>query len=219
MAEKFLLNWTKFHDNISESYKELREDSNFSDVTLACDGNQQFKIHKLIIAASSQIFKEMLISYNNSRPLIYLRGITPSDLNAIIDFIYFGEANVYQEDLDRFLALAEEFKVKGLFGKSQSESHSRTKEVTIIAEEQEKVETKIKQLKNTHIQSNSSRYQKRVQQFSSISNPEPEQIAMISEEQENFNVNDEETIGHSNNLISQRMVKQEKNNEMSKSNS
>ena len=219
MTEKFLLNWTKFHDNISESYKELREDSNFSDVTLACDGNQQFKVHKLIIAASSQIFKEILISYNNSRPLIYLRGITPSDLNAIIDFIYFGEANVYQEDLDRFLALAEEFKVKGLFGKSQSESHSRTKEVTIIAEEQEKVETKIKQLKNTHIQSNSSRYQKRVQQFSSISNPEPEQIAMISEEQENFNVNDEETIGHSNNLISQRMVKQEKNNEMSKSNS
>ena len=219
MTEKFLLNWTKFHDNISESYKELREESNFSDVTLACDGNQQFKVHKLIIAASSQIFKEMLISYNNSRPLIYLRGITPSDLNAIIDFIYFGEANVYQEDLDRFLALAEEFKVKGLFGKSQSESQSRTEEVTFIAEEQEKVETKIKQRKNTHIQSNSSRYQQRVQQFSSISYPEAEQINIIAKEQENFNVNSKHndvTIGHSNNLINQRVVKQEKNTEMSK---
>ena len=33
---------------------------------------------------------------------------------AILDFLYFGEANVDQENLDSFLAIAEELKLKGL---------------------------------------------------------------------------------------------------------
>ena len=35
---------------------------------------------------------------------------------AIIDFLYCGEANVYQDNLDSFLAIAEELKLKGLMG-------------------------------------------------------------------------------------------------------
>ena len=126
MSEKFLLKWNEFHGNISSNYKELRGDSDFSDITLACEGNQQFNVHKLILSASSQIFKEIIINYNKSNSLIYLRGITANDLNSIIDFIYFGEANVYQEDLDRFLALAEEFKIKGLYGKAPLEVIKKT---------------------------------------------------------------------------------------------
>ena len=40
---------------------------------------------------------------------------------SILDFVYFGEANVYQEDLDSFLAIAEEIKLKGLTGQSSSD--------------------------------------------------------------------------------------------------
>ena len=42
MSEKFLLKWKEFYANIGGNYKELREHSDFSDITLACDGNQQF---------------------------------------------------------------------------------------------------------------------------------------------------------------------------------
>jgi len=35
---------------------------------------------------------------------------------AMIDFLYFGEANIYQENLDSFLAVAEELQLKGLMG-------------------------------------------------------------------------------------------------------
>ena len=35
---------------------------------------------------------------------------------AILDFLYFEKANVYQENLDSFLAIAEELKLKGLSG-------------------------------------------------------------------------------------------------------
>ena len=48
--------------------------------------------------------------------MIYMRGMKAKDLIAIVDFIYHGEANVYQEDLEGFLALAEELQLKGLAG-------------------------------------------------------------------------------------------------------
>ena len=40
------------------------------------------------------------------------------DLSAIVDFLYRGEANVFQENLDSFLAIAEELQLKGLMGKT-----------------------------------------------------------------------------------------------------
>ena len=46
------------------------------------------------------------------------------DLTGIVDFLYFGEANVFQENLDTFLAIAEELQLKGLDGsKDQQESN------------------------------------------------------------------------------------------------
>ena len=45
-----------------------------------------------------------------------MRGVKSEDLKAIIDFFYCGEANVFQENLDSFLAIAEELKLKGLMG-------------------------------------------------------------------------------------------------------
>ena len=43
-----------------------------------------------------------------SYPLLYMRGIKKSDLVSIVDFIYLGEVNIAQEDLDRFLKVAKE---------------------------------------------------------------------------------------------------------------
>ena len=43
------------------------------------------------------------------------------DLTAIIDFLYHGEANVLQESLDSFLAIASELKLEGLMGSDEEE--------------------------------------------------------------------------------------------------
>ena len=48
-----------------------------------------------------------------------MRGIKSKDIVAILDFIYHGEANIYQEDLNEFLALAEELQLKGLAGSEE----------------------------------------------------------------------------------------------------
>ena len=46
--------------------------------------------------------------------MMYMRGLKAEELEAIFDFIYHGEANIYQENLDAFLILAEELQLKGL---------------------------------------------------------------------------------------------------------
>ena len=42
------------------------------------------------------------------------------NLITIVDFLYCGEANVYQENLDAFLALAEELRLNGLMEQTEN---------------------------------------------------------------------------------------------------
>ena len=62
---------------------------------------------------------EILAKNKHPHPLIYMRGIGTSELIAIVDFVYYGEANVEQEHLDAFLSLAEEMRLKGLTGSAE----------------------------------------------------------------------------------------------------
>ena len=77
--------------------------------------------HKVILASSSPFFEKILQKSKHPHPLIYLRGFQSKDFASILDFLYFGEANVYQEDLDPFLAIAEGIKLKGLTGQTSGE--------------------------------------------------------------------------------------------------
>ena len=56
--------------------------------------------------------------------MIYMRELKADELSAMIDFLYYGEANVNQESIDVFLALAEELKLKGLTGSSREDGLS-----------------------------------------------------------------------------------------------
>ena len=118
MTEKLCLQWNNFQQNVKFAFGNLREDKYFTDVTLACEDGQQLEAHKVIMAASSPFFQKLLETNKHPHPLIYMRGLKSEDLVAIVDFLYCGEANVYQENLDSFLAIAEELQLKGLVGKN-----------------------------------------------------------------------------------------------------
>ena len=49
------------------------------------------------------------------------------ELSAMLDFLYCGEANVYQEQLDSFLALAKELKLQGLTEEIEGLAYSETR--------------------------------------------------------------------------------------------
>ena len=75
--------------------------------------------HKVIFASASTTFKTLLGRNKHSHPLIYMRGMKSSNLLAILDFLYCGEANMLQDDLDTLLAFAEELQLTGLMGNSE----------------------------------------------------------------------------------------------------
>ena len=74
MSEKLCLQWNEFKENITSALGSLREDKDFADVTLACEDGQQIVAHKVILVASSPLFKKILTANKHSHPLIYLRG-------------------------------------------------------------------------------------------------------------------------------------------------
>ena len=124
MSEKLCLQWNDFQENIKSAFGNLREDNDFADVTLACEDGQQVEAHKVILAASSPFFQKLLGRNKHAHPLIYMRGVKFDDVLAIIDFLYRGEANVFQENLDSFLAIAEELQLKGLMGKTDERNQN-----------------------------------------------------------------------------------------------
>jgi len=121
-SEKFCLRWNDFESNISGAFRELREDKDFFDVTLACD-DEQLQAHKVILSACSPFFRTVLRRNRHEHPLLYLKGVKYADLVSVLNFMYHGEVNVAQEELNSFLAVAEDLKVKGLTqGNSSSDS-------------------------------------------------------------------------------------------------
>ena len=123
-AEKLCLQWNDFKENISLAFGHLRLEKEFTDVTLVCEDGQQVEAHKVVLVASSAFFLDILKRNKHPHPLIYIRSVRPENLMAMMDFFYHGEANVYQENLDSFLVLAEELQLKGL-SRDQTETETQ----------------------------------------------------------------------------------------------
>jgi len=123
-SEKFCLRWNDFENNISSAFKELRDDKSFFDVTLACD-DEQIQAHKVILSACSPFFRNILRRNPHQHPLLYLKGVKYSDLQSVLNFMYHGEVNVAQEELNSFLAVAEDLRIKGLT-QNHSENPSKS---------------------------------------------------------------------------------------------
>jgi len=124
-SEKFCLRWNDFESNISFAFRELRNDKDFFDVTLACD-DEQIQAHKVILSACSPFFRNVLRRNPHQHPLLYLKGVKYTDLQSVLNFMYHGEVNVAQEELNSFLAVAEDLRVKGLTQNQAASSNSNS---------------------------------------------------------------------------------------------
>ena len=119
-SEKFCLKWNDFDQNVSSAFKLLREEKDFFDVSLVCEDSGQVEAHKVVLAACSPFFKEVLRRNPHQHPLIYLKGVKFSDLASILNFMYLGEASIAQDDLNKFLAVSEDLQIKGLTQEEKS---------------------------------------------------------------------------------------------------
>lgn len=111
--EKFCLSWNDYESNLGVAFRDLREEREFFDVTLACE-DVQIEAHKVILSSCSLFFGNILKKNQHSHPLLYLKGVKFCHLKSILDFMYQGKVTVEQDMLDSFLATAQELRVKGL---------------------------------------------------------------------------------------------------------
>ncbi|XP_076055818.1 uncharacterized protein LOC143033965 isoform X3 [Oratosquilla oratoria] len=111
--QQFCLRWNNFHTNITSAFESLRDDEDFVDITLACEG-RQIKAHKMVLSACSPYFRSLLKGNPCQHPIVFLKDVTFANLSSILDFMYHGEVNVSHNELATFLKTAEALKVRGL---------------------------------------------------------------------------------------------------------
>ena len=110
ILEHLSLIHTGFHKDLVSSLSDNFTETSFSDVTLVSDEQIPFQAHKFVLSACSPVMKDLLLNNPHSHPLIYLRGVKQHELLAILQFMYFGEASIFNNQINDFLHLANDFK-------------------------------------------------------------------------------------------------------------
>ena len=127
MSEKFNLSWNDFQTNVLRSFSSLRRDTALCDVTLVTDDHKMVRAHKIVLSTCSEFFKTVFQNplSNSNQLMLYLSDLSSTDLDTILDYIYLGEAQIFQKGLDNFLTNAQKLKLEGLLQSEEGagESH------------------------------------------------------------------------------------------------
>jgi len=94
------------------------------DVTLGVEG-KRLSAHKMLLSACSPYFRELLKGNPCQHPIIVLRDIRYTDLHSLLQFMYNGEVNVHQDQLNSFLKAAESLKIRGLTDNEESDTQQQ----------------------------------------------------------------------------------------------
>jgi len=81
-------------------------------VTLVSDDQVQTPAHKVVLSACSPVLRSLLTTNPHSHPLLYLRGVRQTELQAILQFIYFGETEIAANRFNEFISIATDLKIK-----------------------------------------------------------------------------------------------------------
>ena len=118
------LGFKGYENSIQGVWKELQSENHFSDVTLACE-DKQIKAHKIILSFCSPLLQNILKQNQNPNSYIYLRGVSSTDLEHLVTFMYQGKVTIRPEDVDSFRAIAEDLKLSGLSDENEESSNSK----------------------------------------------------------------------------------------------
>ena len=136
MSNVVRLEWTDFQVRASTSFPSVRENQEFSDVTLACDDDTLVPAHKIVLSAGSSFFHQLLRRLGGQpHPLLYIKGVSGNQLEAVLDFIYCGEVSLPQTQLQSFLQVAKELELLGLAEEDKS------KQMQAITNQNESIKT------------------------------------------------------------------------------
>ncbi|PZC76298.1 protein bric-a-brac 2 isoform X3 [Helicoverpa armigera] len=111
--QQFCVRWNSYHTNLQAVFPRLLLTEQFADVTLACE-SRQLRCHKLVLSACSAYLERLLLQNPCDHPIVLMRDMRFSEMQALVDFMYKGEVNVTQDELPSLLKSAEALQIRGL---------------------------------------------------------------------------------------------------------
>ena len=115
--EKFLLQLDHFQLETPEFRRQLWEEKDLTDVTLATGDGQQILSHRVILSAHSTFFKRILLrNWKQQNLVIYLKDFHLPELELLLELMYLGEVEISKDLLDSVLALGQELGFQGMEG-------------------------------------------------------------------------------------------------------
>ena len=118
MDDYLKLTWRLHMNNFKDVIKDLQETECLSDVTLVCNDDTQIKAHKFVLIGSSPVFRSMLLHSSHRDTILYLRGVKRSELEWALQFMYLGQTQIPHTQLQSFIELAKDFKMKGIYNEN-----------------------------------------------------------------------------------------------------
>lgn len=124
MQQQFCLRWNNHKTNLLTVLGEQFRNEYFTDVTLACEGGSFIKCHKMVLAACSSYFQCLFSELQCRHPVVVLKDVRYTEIQAILEYMYKGEVSITQEEVEPLLKVAEALKVKGLVGENNYKGRS-----------------------------------------------------------------------------------------------
>ncbi|KAL1129428.1 hypothetical protein AAG570_013954 [Ranatra chinensis] len=113
MGDQFCLKWNNHQSTLISIFDTLLDSGNHVDCSLAAEG-KSVNAHKVILSACSPYLEYLLNQHQDKFPVLVFSDLKFHELKAMLEYMYRGEVNVVQEQLNGFLKAAEALQIKGL---------------------------------------------------------------------------------------------------------
>ncbi|MCL4121661.1 UNVERIFIED_CONTAM: hypothetical protein GTU68_055745, partial [Idotea baltica] len=113
MAGLLCLKWNNHSLAFLNLINDLHSKELYCDATIACHG-KYYPVHRMVLSTCSEYFQDIFKLTQCKHPFIIVNDIQPSELEALLNYMYKGAVNVLQEMLPSLIKAAEALKVKGL---------------------------------------------------------------------------------------------------------
>ncbi|CAH0382778.1 unnamed protein product [Bemisia tabaci] len=131
-GQQFCLRWNNHQPNFVAAFSSLLNNESLVDVTLAAEG-KHIQAHRIVLSACSSYFQTLLSMNACQHPIVILKDVRYKDLKTLVEYMYYGEVNVCEDQLPAILKTAETLQIKGLT-EMPEEKISLNKTITLSTE-------------------------------------------------------------------------------------
>ena len=116
--------WPDFSGHLETLLADMMSIDKFKDVTLVCGDDTEIMAHKVVLNASSQVFRNIFQNpeyvnpqfqvEENDQAIIYLEEIGKTEMNLLLQFMYLGNLSIESQHVESLLKAAKDLEIDKL---------------------------------------------------------------------------------------------------------